>query len=85
MKLRIIIPFAVILVVSLFFIGEGITGWVVSETCSFDPVDGNENLCEVTRQLEAPAEINHGVLMYFGGILMMIAVLVYALGHKHIH
>jgi hypothetical protein len=73
MQNKILIPILLLAVFSIFLIGKGITGLVVSESCCFPPDCAPENICDQARN-EMPSphtfEIASGITMLIGVIFL---------------
>jgi hypothetical protein len=66
----------VLALVGVYFVGKGITGFVISESCCFGP--DCEYLCDVAEpHVESPARING--LSMLGGSILLLALLVIAM------
>ena len=79
-SIKIIFPLIVLALLGLFFLGDGITGWVTSQSCCFPPDCDEENLCPETQFLSTTQNLNfQGV--YLGGILLILAIVGYIVLH----
>jgi Na+/H+ antiporter NhaC len=71
-----IIPVILIAILGLFFLGKGITGLVVSQSCCFETGANcaQENKCVI----ESPMQIYHSqATVYFGMMLVLVSALAY--------
>ena len=78
MNVKVIIPLVVILFlcVGLFFLGKGITGTVVSQSCCFGPDCAPEYMCD------AESYSNSAGFLGFGAILILVSILVFVMLHS---
>ncbi|MFH1590222.1 MAG: hypothetical protein ABIB43_06665 [archaeon] len=55
-----IAPIVILVLAGLYFLGSGITGEVISQSCCFPPDCEPTNLCEAARPfLETPGGVNN--------------------------
>jgi hypothetical protein len=81
MQYKVVFPLVILALLGLFFLGDGITGLVVSQNCCYPPNCPVEKLCLDARI--APMYSNvylQGV--YIGGILLLLAILGYTIIRK---
>lgn len=73
--------FFLLVIVSLFLIGGGLTGKVISQSCCFPPHCAEENLCEASQDyfLESPGHIQDETSTSLSMVLGL-AVLVGSIG-----
>ena len=62
----------------LFFLGKGMTGLVISQSCCFPPNCHQEYLCQP--ELEQP--LNNTLPTYFGTILIIFGLILYLILRK---
>ena len=79
MNYKVIFPLLILALMGLFFLGDGITGWVTSQSCCFPPNCDPENVC-------SKEEVGFNNLniqgIYLGGIMVLLAVAGYIIMHK---
>lgn len=77
MNYKVIFPIVILALLGLFFLGDGITGWVVSKSCCFPPDCPEEELCsEANVQFSQSQNLNtQGI--FLGGILLILAIVGY--------
>jgi len=80
MNYKVIFPLLILALLGLFFLGEGITGWVVSKSCCFPPDCPEEDLCPSVQPNLSPDNLNiQGI--YLGGIMLVLAIVGYLILH----
>ena len=81
MNSKILISLLVVLALAgLFFLGKGITGLVVSQSCCFET--GANCAAENKCVIESPAEIyQNQASVYLGAMLILVSALVYLILH----
>ncbi len=72
--------FILLIIASIFLIGGGITGKVVSESCCFPPNCAEENICDAAKlqYLESPSgvpEKNEGVFLSVLGFFVLVGTI----------
>jgi hypothetical protein len=76
MNYKIVFPLVVLALLGLFFLGDGITGWIVSQSCCFPPNCPQEYMCEAA----SPQLSVQG--FYVGAILLTLAVVGYLIIYR---
>ncbi|MBC8495250.1 hypothetical protein H8D36_03795 [archaeon] len=75
----------VLVLAGTYFIGSGVTGNIISQSCCFPPNCAEENICESARpHIESPARSFNDSLIYLGLIAMSCSIGIFFL-HKHEH
>lgn len=80
---------AVILVImaisGVYFLGSGITGEVISQSCCFPPDCAEEYICDTAKpQIESPQSLNNYATSYMGLLMISIAMgIFYFNNRKH--
>jgi hypothetical protein len=83
-----IIPIILIAILGLFFLGKGITGLVVSQSCCFETgVETRANCAQENKcVIESPMQIYHSqATIYFGMMLVLVSALAYLILHSGHH
>lgn len=78
-----IILLAAIFVLGLFFLGRGITGMVVSQSCCFPPNCEKENICEAAGQNEKFSTPVFNTFFILLGIVTIGVGIVQVFKHKN--
>jgi len=85
MNNKLIIPLTILALIGLYFIGDNITGYVVSESCCFPPDCEPEDMCDFTEQHQKySASLNiSNYTIYIGEILIFVSILIYIVIYSH--
>lgn len=81
MNVKLILPLVVILFlcVGLFFLGKGITGTVVSQSCCLGPDCHSDYLCDSESYSDSAGFLG------FGAILVLVSILVFVMLHSRMN
>lgn len=83
MNQKTVIILAIFALVGVFFLGKGITGYVISQTCCFPPNCNEEDMCDLAKpKLESPANNQDVTNIYLGGALFSVSAIAYIILHK---
>ena len=85
MNNKIIIPLVILALIGLYFIGDNITGYVVSQDCCYSNDCEPENMCDFTEQHQKySASLNiANYTVYIGEILVLASILIYIVIYSH--
>jgi hypothetical protein len=73
----------VFVVMAMIFIGHGITGYVISESCCFPPDCEPENICTSAQpEVESPQPIYPGSNLFVGFFILAAALAVFMHAHR---
>lgn len=80
---KIILSLLIFVLIGFFFIGRGITGKVISQTCCVPPnCDDEEDICDFYREeFKSPSDFSKTDL-YIGTIILLISMIIYLLLHR---
>lgn len=67
-------------IISIYFLGSSITGYIVSETCCFPPNCHHENQCKFGESLSSSSSLYKSILG--GTALLVISALLYGLWYQ---
>ena len=85
MNHKIFLPTLLLFLLGIFFVGAGITGMVISETCCFPPNCLEENICDIAKNPEkVPQNDPNNIFVTIGAFLMITGSVIYAETH-HLH
>ncbi len=83
MNYKTMLPIIMIATLGMFFLGKGITGFVVSESCCLPPNCAEENICDSGKQrLESPGNMAD---LSAGAAFLGLSVIFYIIMHKKHH
>ena len=74
---KLLTAIVVVGLVGLFFLGKGITGYAVAETCCFPPDCPPENICDIAEDMES-GPLQPVSDLYVGSVLVIGAVAAFA-------
>ena len=74
-----VILFVLFLLAGLFFVGQGITGLVISQSCCFAPNCTPEDVCDAAKV----QVVQENVGFTISGVLVLVSLGVYAWYRKH--
>ncbi len=85
MNNKLVLPMIILVMIGLYFIGDNITGYVVSQNCCYGEDCEPENMCDFTEQHQkysASLKIAN-YTMYIGEILVLASILIYIVIYSH--
>jgi len=84
---KITLPLIALAVIGLFLLGEGITGFIISESCCFPPDCPVEYMCDAAEpELEYPIQVNQNLTyVYFGSALGLLTLALHFYHKKGFH
>lgn len=83
MNKKAVIILAILAILGVFFLGKGITGYVISQTCCFPPNCSEEDMCDLARPtIESPAPNPDVTNIYLGGALFSVSAIAYIILQK---
>lgn len=78
MNSKITIPLIIIALLGVFFLGKGIIGYVIAQSCCFPPDCDPENMCDIAKpELESPLSSQSLLYVYVGWVLVSISIAAY--------
>ena len=74
------VVFLILFCLGLFFLGKGMTGYVVSETCCFPPDCSSENICDSSN-----TPVKNAGTMGMGIMFVLVSALVFVMIQNRIN
>ncbi len=83
MNKKAVILLAILAILGVFFLGKGITGYVISQSCCFPPDCNEEDLCDLARpNIESPVNSQDVQNIYIGAGLFSVSAIAYIILQK---
>ncbi|GEM_PF-3384624 len=85
MNNKLVLPLIILTLIGLYFIGDNITGYVVSKSCCYADDCEPENICDSAEQHQKySASLNiANYTIYIGEILVLASILIYIAIYLH--